>query len=34
MGQGTQCASRDNSHVYMLDAVQLLDNTQSKVYVG
>jgi hypothetical protein len=30
MRQGTQRASRDSSHAYMLDAVQLLDNTRSK----
>jgi hypothetical protein len=30
MGQGTQRASRESSHAYMLNAVQLLDNTQSK----
>jgi hypothetical protein len=38
MGQGTQRASMDSSHVYMLDVVQLLNNTQSKslfkIYLG
>jgi hypothetical protein len=38
MGQGTQRASRDSSHAYMLDAVQLLYNTGSKrlfkIYLG
>jgi hypothetical protein len=38
MGQGTQRASRDSSHTYMLDAVKLLDNTRSerlfKIYLG
>jgi hypothetical protein len=28
MGQGTQRASKDSSHAYMLDAVKFLDNTQ------
>jgi hypothetical protein len=30
MRQGTQRASRDSSHAYMLDDVQLLDNARSK----
>jgi hypothetical protein len=38
MGQGTERASRDSSHVYMLDVVQLLDKTRSKrlfkIYLG
>jgi hypothetical protein len=38
MGQDSQCASRDSSHGYMLDVVQLLDNTRSKrlfkIYLG
>jgi hypothetical protein len=38
MGLGTQHASRDSSHAYVLDAVKLLDNTQSKrlfkIYLG
>jgi hypothetical protein len=38
MGQGTQRASNDSSHPYMLDAVKFLDNTRSKwlfkIYLG
>jgi hypothetical protein len=38
MGPGTQRASRDSSHAYMFDVVQLLDNTRSKrlfkIYLG
>jgi hypothetical protein len=38
MGQGTQRASRDSSHAYILDAVKLLANTRSKrlfeIYFG
>jgi hypothetical protein len=38
MEQGTQRVSRHSSHAYMLDAVKLLDNTQSKrlfkIYLG
>jgi hypothetical protein len=38
MGQGTQHASRDSSHAYMLDVVKLLDNIRSKrlfkIYLG
>jgi hypothetical protein len=30
MGQGTKRASMDSSHVYILDVVQLLNNTRSK----
>jgi hypothetical protein len=38
MQYDTELALRDSSHVYMLDAVHLLDNTHSKrlfkIYLG